>query len=109
MVLIVSQTWYPASESEKAGKIFLEAMSKFPDDRTLSKPILRSAVKLAKEGLHGISIYSVKEGKVKEAMDLAVNRSLMFADAIEGLKISLDIYYDLTESMPFIGLKAPEE
>jgi len=109
MVLIVTQTWYPASQAEKAGKVYLEAMKKFPDDRALGKPILRSAIKITKEGLHGIAVFSVKEGKIKEAMDLAVNRLLMFSNAIEGLKMSMDTYYDLVEAMPFVGLAAPEE
>jgi len=109
MVLIVTQTWYPASQAENAGKVYLESMKKFPDDRALGKPILRSAVKIMEKGIHGIAIFSVKEGKVKEAMDLSVNRLLMFSNAIEGLKMSMDIYYDLVESMPFVGLAAPEE
>ena len=109
MVLIVTQTWYPASQGENAGKVYLEAMKKFPDDRSLGKPILRSAVKITEKGLHGIAVNSVKEGKIKEAMDLAVNRLLMFSNAIEGLKMSMDIYYDLVEAMPFVGLAAPGE
>ncbi len=109
MVLIVSQTWYPASQAANAGKVYLEALKKYPDDRALGKPILRSGVKMEKEGIHGISVYSVKEGKFKESMDLAVNRMLMFGSAIEGIKMSIDTYYDLTEAMPFVGLTAPED
>ncbi|UCD02211.1 MAG: hypothetical protein JSV23_04115 [Promethearchaeota archaeon] len=109
MVLLVSQTWYPASESEKAGKIYLEALKKFPDDRTIAKPILRSGVKMEKEGIHGIAIYSVKEGKFKEAMDLAVNRMLIIGKEIKDVKMSIDTYYDITEALPFVGLTAPEE
>ena len=58
MVLIVTQTWYPASQAGNAGKVYLEAMKKFPDDRSLGKPILRSAIKLEKDGLHGIGVFS---------------------------------------------------
>jgi len=108
MVLLVSQTWYPASQAEKAGKVYLEAMKKYPDDRALGKPILRSGIKLEKEGIHGIAVFSVKEGKFKEAMDLVVNRMLILGE-IEGIRMSIDTYYDLTEAMPFVGLKAPED
>lgn len=109
MVLLVSQTWYPASQAGKAGNVYLEALKKYPDDRTLVKPILRSGVKIEKEGIHGIAIYSVKEGKFKEAMDLAVNRMLMLGNTIEGIKMSIDTYYDITEALPFVGLTAPED
>ncbi len=54
MVLIVTQTWYPASQAEKAGKVYLEAMKKFPDDRALGKPILRSAIKITEKGISSI-------------------------------------------------------
>ncbi len=108
MVLIVTQSWYPASQAEKAGKLFLEAMKKYPDDRSLGKPIIRAAVKMTKEGIHSIAISSVKEGKFKEANDIAINVSLMFAKGIERYKSSIDTYYDLAEAMPFVGLKAPE-
>jgi hypothetical protein len=108
MVLLISQTWYPASQAEKAGKAYLEALQKYPDDRTIGKPILRSGVKIEKEGIHGISVYSVNEGKFKKAMDLAVNRMLILGNAIEGIRMSIDTYYDLTEALPFVGLKAPE-
>jgi len=108
MVLLVTQTWYPPSQTEKAGKVYLEAMKKYPEDRALGKPILRSGIKLEKEGIHGIAVFSVKEGKFKEAMDLAVNRMFILGE-IEGMRMSIDTYYDLTEAMPFVGLSAPQD
>jgi hypothetical protein len=109
MVLIVSQSWYPASQAEKSGKNYLDVLKKYPEDRTLGKPLVRAAVKMTENGIHTIAISSVKEGKVKEVMDQAVNVALMSSKAIEGLKTSIDIYYDLAEAMPFVGLKAPEQ
>ncbi|KKK62029.1 hypothetical protein LCGC14_3008420 [marine sediment metagenome] len=108
MVLIVAQSWYPLSQAGKAGKAYLEALKKYPEDLSLGKPILRSAVKISKEGIHTIAISSVKEGKFKEAMDYVIKVSLMNAESIEGLKTTIDTYYDLVEAMPFVGLKAPE-
>ncbi len=108
MVLIVAQSWYPATQAEKAGQAYLDGMKKYPEDRSLGKPIVRAAVKMTKEGIHAIAISSVKEGKVKEAMDNAINLTLMNSKAIEGYKSSIDVYYDLAEAMPFVGLSAPE-
>lgn len=108
MVLIVVQSWYPASQAENAGKAYMEALKKYPEDLSLGKPILRAAVKMIKEGIHAMAITSVKEGKFKEVMDNAVNVSLLNAKFIEGLKTSIDVYYDLAEALPFVGLTAPE-
>ncbi len=81
-------------------------MQKYPDDRTISKPVVRSATWAVQEGMHSITISSVQPGKVKEAMDIAHNRLLMVS-AIEGFRYQINIAYDLVESMPLIGLTAP--
>lgn len=107
-MLIVSQTWYPASKAPEIGKLYLEAIKKFPEDKTVAKPIIRTAVHAVKEGIHSIAISSIKPGKVKEAMDLAQNRLLMLG-SIEGFKYESYLAYDLAEAMPLIGLAAPPE
>jgi hypothetical protein len=108
MVLLVTENWWPSGKSEQVGKRYLEAVKKYPDDRSISKPILRGAIWTTDEGMHSITVESVKPGKVKEAMDQATNQELMMA-TIEGWKYNIHIAYDLAEAMPLIGLKAPEE
>lgn len=107
-MLLVVEMWYPANKGPETGKVYFEAMKKFPDDKTISKPIIRTAIHATKDGMHNISISSIKPGKVKEVMDLAQGRMLMFA-AIEGFKYTIYIAYDLAEAMPFVGLEAPTE
>ena len=106
MVLIITEHWWPPNKSEEIGKLYLEAMQKYPDDRTISKPVVPSAVWAVQEGMHSITIYSVQPGKVKEAMDIASNRLLMVS-AIEGFRYQINIAYDLVEAMPLVGLTAP--
>jgi hypothetical protein len=108
LVLIVTQHWWPPNQSEKVGKSYLEVMKKFPDDKSISKPILRSAVWTTKEGAFSMTVSSIQPGKVKESMDLAMNRLLMMSSAIDGFIYEIHIAYDLVEAMPLIGLKAPE-
>ena len=105
---MVTENWWPAGKSEKVGKVFLESMKKFPDDKSLLKPIVRSALWAEKEGMHGLGVYSIKPGKVKEAMDLETNRNLMLS-SIEGFVYILHVAYDLVEAMPFVGLTAPTD
>ena len=107
MVYIVTEHWWPPNKSEDVGKIYLEVMQKFPDDRTITKPIIQSAVWPVAEGMHSMTIGVVQPGKVKEAMDLASNRLLLLAAGIEGFRYKIDIAYDLVEAMPFVGLQAP--
>ena len=107
MVLIVTENWWPANKSAELGKLYLETVKKYPDDRSISKPIVRGAFWAIKEGMHSFTIYSIKPGKVKEAMDHLTNQELMLS-SIEGYKYQMNIAYDLVEAMPLVGLKAPE-
>ncbi len=109
MVLMVTENWWPANKSAEIGKAYLEIMKKYPDDKSIEKPILRSAIWTEKRKMHSITVSSIKPGKVKESMDLASKRLLMLANAVEGYHYQIHIAYDLVEAMPLIGLQAPEE
>jgi hypothetical protein len=106
-MLIVTQHWWPHGVSSKVGKVYLEVMKKFPDDKTISKPIVPSAIWSEKEGTFSTTISAIQPGKVKEAMDLAMNRLLILAESIEGFRYEIHIAYDLVEGMPLVGLTAP--
>jgi len=106
MVLLVAEIWYPAGKGPDVGKLYLETVKKYPDDKSIAKRET-IAIWAVKEGMHSISVYSIKPGKVKETMDIANNRMLMLS-SIEGFKYQINIAYDLVEAMPLIGLKAPE-
>ena len=41
-------------------------------------------------------------------MDIAYNRELLIAKAVEGWDYEINIAYDAVEAMGLIGLKAPE-
>ena len=77
MVYIVTETWWPPNKSMEVGKTALEAMKKFPEDRSLGKTNIQSATWAEKDGLRAIAIYTVKPGKIKEAMDQHMNRLLL--------------------------------
>ena len=105
---IIIEAWWPAGKSEEVGKIYLNAMKKFPNDKTISKVIVPAAVWSVKDGMHSIVIDSAKPGKIQEAMTLAVNRPLIISQSVEGYQFQMNIAYDLVEAMPLVGLKAPE-
>ena len=106
MVYIVTETWWPPNKSMEVGKTALEAMNKFPNDRSLGKTTIQSATWAEKDGFRAIAIYTVKPGKIKEAMDQHMNRLLLLG-AVEGYRFQVNVAYDMVESMPFVGLEAP--
>lgn len=107
LVYLVTEQWWPPGKSEEVGKTFVEAFQQFPEDRSISKPIIQSAVWPSDQMMHSISVYSIQQGKVKEAMDIAYNRLLLFAKAIEEWRYEINIAYDAVDAMALIGLKAP--
>jgi hypothetical protein len=108
VVYIVTETWWPPGKSAEVGKAYIEAMSKFPNDRSLGKTTIQGATWAEKDGMRSVSVYTVKPGKIKEALDQHMNRLLIFAE-IEGYRFQVNVAYEPTESMPLIGLEAPTE
>jgi hypothetical protein len=109
IVLFVTESWWPATSSVQLGKAYLEAMKKYPDDLSLGKPIVRSAIWTDKDAMRSIAISSIIPGKAKENMDLAYKRLLMISSMVEDFKYDIHIAFDLAEGMPLVGLTAPEE
>ena len=108
MVYLISENWWPANRAEDVGKTYLEAIKKFPPDRSITKQIVRSAIWTSDKSMHSITVDSIKPGKVKEAMYRATQTELIMS-SIEGWKYNIHIAFDLAEAMPLVGLKAPEE
>lgn len=108
-MLFVTESWWPATSSAQLGKAYIEAMNKYPDDLSLGKPIVRSAIWTDKDAMRSIAVGSIDPGKVKENMEVAYNRLLMISSMVEGFKYDIHIAYDLAEGMPLVGLTAPKE
>ena len=107
MVMVVSTSWFPASKSSEVGKKYLEVLKQFPRDKTISKVIVPVGVRTTPEGMKVFSISEVKEGKLKEFMNLAYKQILIYSE-IEGYKTEMEFYLSGVEALPLVGLKMPE-
>ncbi len=105
--MIVTTTWFPAGKSSEVGKKYLEVLKQFPPDKTIAKVIVRVGVRTTKEGMKSFSIFEIKEGKLKEFMDIAYKQILMFSE-IEGYRSEMEFYMSGAEALPLIGLEMPE-
>ncbi|MFX1446139.1 MAG: hypothetical protein ACFFHV_22240 [Promethearchaeota archaeon] len=104
----MTTVWIPHSKAPKAGKLFLEAVKKFPDDKTLSKNLVNNAVVATKEGYKVVVADEIKDGKLKEYLNLANKQLLFFAENIEGYKYQIEVMSSITEAMAVVGLEPPE-
>jgi len=101
-------TWFPANKAKEVGKKVIEAASKYPPDRTLTKTVLQAGIRATKEGIKSWAIGEVKEGKYKEAL-ARTNEEMLFYAEIEGYVYEIETLMSGIEAMPLIGLKMPEE
>ncbi len=108
MVYIMVTSWLPANKVKEIGKKVIEAASKYPVDRTLSKTVLQLGLRATKEGIKSYAISEVKEGKYKEAIARTME-TLLFYSEIEGYVYEVETLMSGIEAMPVIGLKMPEE
>ena len=107
MVMVVSTSWFPTSKSAEVGKKYLEVLKQFPRDKTISKVIIPVGVRTTSDGMKAFSVSEIKEGKLKEFMDLAYKQILIYSE-IEGYKTEMEFYLSGVEALPLVGLKMPE-
>ncbi|NVM36079.1 MAG: hypothetical protein HWN81_10820 [Candidatus Lokiarchaeota archaeon] len=108
MVIVMTTVWIPHAKASMAGKVFLEALKKFPEDRSLAKNLLNNAVAATKEGYKVIIADEIKEGKLKEYLAQANKQLIFFAESIEGYKYEIEVMSSLPEAMAVLGLEVPE-
>ncbi len=103
---ILLTVWFPASKAIEVGKKTLEINKKFPDDETISKTILPGGLMRTKNGIKGISVEEVMEGKFEEAYNRATEILSLYAE-VEGLNCRIDTMATGAEAMESIGLAIP--
>ncbi len=108
MVVVMSTSYFPAAKSAEVGKKYLEILKKYPPDRSISKIILRVAVRVTPDGMKAFSISEVKEGKFNEFMKLAYEQILLYSE-IEGYRSDIEVFMSGAEALPLVGLEMPEQ
>lgn len=86
----------------------LESMQKnlFPDREDLYEVLVRSTWKFTDEGLEGISITHVKEGKLEEALKSAYKEMVYFSE-VEGFEASIEVWGTWQELFEAMGMEIP--
>ena len=103
----MSTSYFPAAKSAEVGKKYLEVLKKYPPDRSISKIILRVAVRVTPDGMKAFTISEVKEGKFNEFMKLAYEQILLYS-GIEGYRSDVVVFMSGTDAFPLVGLEMPE-
>ena len=106
MPYLVTTSLYPSEKGPEVGARYLEALGKYPPDENLGTEVVPAAVKSTHEGIKVLSISEVKEGKLDEAYNRAVNMMVMF-QSIPGFAYTVEVHLKVDEAMAAIGMDMP--
>ncbi len=87
----------------------LEGIKKnlFPDDESIQETLVQSAGKMTEDGLRLLSVTSVKEGKLEEALNIVLKEMVYYSE-IEGFESSVEVWHTYQEAMQALGIELPE-
>jgi hypothetical protein len=100
---LITTSLYPPDKVKEAANMYVQMMTKYPDNASFGTPIVQGAVRSTIQGMKVISIFDVKKGKFDDAMALTVERMTMFND-IPGYRWVIKPYYNLEEAFKTIGM-----
>jgi len=100
---LVTTSLYPTDKAKEVAEVYLKCIVKYPDDNSVSIPIVPVAARGTFQGIKTMVIYEAKKGKLEEAMDIAVKRLAMFHD-IPGYRYSLKTFMTLEEGLKLLGM-----
>ena len=106
-MLIVSNSWCPPGKVAELGKVYLEVMKKYPDDRSIAKTIVQNALKARKNGVEVVGIVEPKPGKLEVALNRTQNTMIFYNDIV-GFEYEIEVRFNVVEAMAMVGMKAPE-
>lgn len=97
---------YPSHTGPAVAEKYLEVLSKFPHDESISVQSVPAAVKMTHKGARSFSLSEVKPGKLDAAYSRAVKMMAMFL-GLEGFEYKIEIYSKIDEAMASIGMDIP--
>ena len=103
MPYLITRTWYPSTKARELGKLYLEAMKKYPPDESLGKLVVQFAVTSTKRGLETISITLVENPKLGDAFERQANFMAQFLD-VEGVTYEIKTWGTAEEGLRRLGL-----
>jgi len=107
MPYLITKSIYPSEKAPEVAKKYLEVLKKYPPDENLEDTLVPAAVKGTLQGIQGIGITEVKEGKLEEAIT-RTGKMMAMLMSIPGFEYTIEIHSTITEALETIGMSLPE-
>lgn len=105
MPYIFIKSTYPSHKIDEVVKKYLEVLQKFPPDPSMGEQVA-NATRADGQGIVGLTVFEVKEGKFDEAMKRWMSAMTEFRN-IEGYEYSMDVWATVIEAFAAIGMTPP--
>ena len=103
---IITRMWYPSHKQNEVVKKFLEIALKYPMDENVAEQLC-APVNTSDKGIEVMSIWTVKEGKLDEALFTLARGYYQYIN-IEGCRYTLRVWYTFEEAAGAAGFTIPE-
>ena len=109
MTILLNRVWFPADQSSKVAKAFIDALEEVRPDNTIEKNLAIFVGSVENGDVLAYGIGEIMKGKEKESLQRNTKQNLFMASKINGLKYKSEILLDFKEAYKILGMTAPEE
>ncbi len=106
MVYIFVTILIPGHKAAEVAKAGFQARKKYPEDESIGKYVVQSAILSSAQGAKSVSILEPKEGKERDALIWLAKRAQPYS-AIEGVIVQYEIASTYDEALEIVGIQRP--
>jgi hypothetical protein len=106
MPYLVTTSIYPSEKVNEVAAKYLEVLEKFPHDDSLGTTFLPASAISTHQGIKGLGISEILDGKLDVAFNRDASMMAMFND-ISGFEYTIEVYMKVDEAMAAIGMTMP--
>ena len=108
ITLLISRLWFPADQSNKIAKSYVDWLKDNPPDKSIEKTIAIAVGSDDDGTLLCYGIGDIMKGKEKEALQRSTQQNIFLASKVDGLKYKVEVFLDTSEAYKILGMTAPE-
>ena len=109
MTILLNRVWFPADQSSKIAKAFIDALKEVPPDNSIEKNLAIFVGSVENGSVLTYGVGEIMKGKEKEALLRNTKLNLFMASKVDGLKYKTEVLLDFKEAYKILGMSAPEE
>ncbi len=108
MTILFTKNWFPADQSNKVAKRYMDWLKDNPPDKTIETNVRIGVLSDENGNVLVVSMADLMKGKEKEALFNVTKQNIFMAAGIEGFKYKSEIIFDFTEAYKILNMTAPE-